>query len=74
MGVSGKCHVPAAIYPPERIPSTHWIRRWAGLTAGLYTEARKEWSVPAGDRTLVVRSVVRHYTDCPPSKYMVYII
>jgi hypothetical protein len=39
-GVSVRRHAPAAIYPRERKPSTHWIGGWAGITAGLEKEVR----------------------------------
>jgi len=63
MGVSGQRHAPAALYPRERTPGTHWIGGWVGLRAGLDTEARGKSFASAGDRTLVVQSVVRHCTD-----------
>jgi hypothetical protein len=40
MGVSNKHHAPAALYPKERAPNTHWIGGRVGLTACLDTEAR----------------------------------
>jgi hypothetical protein len=40
-GVSGQLYAPAALYPRERTPVTHWIGRWVGLRAGLDTEARE---------------------------------
>jgi hypothetical protein len=40
MGMNGKRHSPAALYPRERTPGTHWIGGWVGLCAGLDTEAR----------------------------------
>jgi hypothetical protein len=42
MGVSGQHHVPAALYPEERTPGTHWIGGWVGPRAGLDIGARKE--------------------------------
>jgi len=42
MGVSGQRHAPAALYPRERTPGTHWIGGWVGLRAGLDTEAREK--------------------------------
>jgi hypothetical protein len=35
MGVSGQRHAPAALYPGERTPGTHWIGHWVGPRAGL---------------------------------------
>jgi hypothetical protein len=39
MGVSGQRHAPAALYPQERTPDTHWTGGWVGPRAGLDTEA-----------------------------------
>jgi hypothetical protein len=63
MGVSGQYHTPAAIYPREVTPGNHWIGGWEGLRAGLDKEASGKSFVCARDRTPVVQSVVRHYTD-----------
>jgi hypothetical protein len=41
-GVSGQRHGPAALYPGERVPDTHWTGVWVGLRAGLNTEAREK--------------------------------
>jgi hypothetical protein len=63
-GVSGQSHAAAALYPRERTFCTHWIGGWVGLRARLDTEAReKKTSFSVEDRTPVVQSVVRHYTD-----------
>jgi hypothetical protein len=65
MGVSGQHHAPAALYPGERTPGTHWRGGWVGPRAGLDTEVRGKilchcrGSNP--DRP-VVQPVVRHYT------------
>jgi len=40
MGVSGQRQAPAALYPRERTPGTHWIGGWVGPRAGPNTEAR----------------------------------
>jgi hypothetical protein len=42
MGVSGQHHAPAALYPRERTPGTHWIGGWLGLRAGLDAGARRK--------------------------------
>jgi hypothetical protein len=60
-GVNGQRHAPAALYHRERTSGTHWTGHWAGFRAGLDTEA--------GDRTPVVQSEVRHYTDCTNLNY-----
>jgi hypothetical protein len=49
--------------PWERTHSTHWIGGWVVLRVGLDTEARGKSFASATDRTPVVHSVVRHYTD-----------
>jgi hypothetical protein len=49
--------------PRERSPTTHWIGGCVGPGASLDTEARGKSSVSAGDQTMVVQSVVRHYID-----------
>jgi hypothetical protein len=50
--------------PGERTPGTHWIGGWVSLKAGLDTETGEKKSFSsARDRTPVVQSVVRHYTD-----------
>jgi hypothetical protein len=46
MGVSGQHHVPAALYPGERIPGTHCTGGWVGLRAGLDTDARRKILCP----------------------------
>jgi hypothetical protein len=61
--VSGQRHAPAAHYPREKTLGTHRRRRWVGLRAGLDTEATGNPFTSAGDRTPVVQSVVKHYTD-----------
>jgi hypothetical protein len=66
MGVSGQHHAPAALYPGERTPGTHWTGGWVGPKAGLDTEDRGKILRPCRgsnpDRP-VVQPVVRHYTD-----------
>jgi hypothetical protein len=65
-GVSGQRHAPAALYPRERNPGTHWIGGCVGLRVGLDTEdSRQILCLCQGqnpDRS-VVQSVVKHYTD-----------
>jgi hypothetical protein len=38
--VSVQRYAPAALYPQEMTPGTHWTGGWVGLRAGLDTEAR----------------------------------
>jgi hypothetical protein len=40
MGVRGQRHAPAALYPGERAPGTHWIGDWVGPRAVLDAGAR----------------------------------
>jgi hypothetical protein len=64
MGVSGQHHTLAALYPRGKDPGTHCTGGWVGPRAGLDAGARgKQSSASVGDRTPVVQSVVRHYTD-----------
>jgi hypothetical protein len=46
MGVSGQRHAPAALYPGERTPGTHWIGGWVGTRAGLDAGARRKILCP----------------------------
>jgi hypothetical protein len=65
MGVSDQHHAPAALYPGERIPGTHWTGGWVGPRAGLNTEDRGKILCPCRGSNLVrpvVQPVVRHYT------------
>jgi hypothetical protein len=47
-GVSGQRHAPAALFPGERTPGTHWTGLWVGPRAGLDTEAGRKILCPAG--------------------------
>jgi hypothetical protein len=46
MGVSSQCHAPAALYPEERTPGTHWIGGWVDSRAGLEAGARRKILCP----------------------------
>jgi hypothetical protein len=63
MGASGQHHAPVAICPREMTLAS--IVQEAGLASELVWTQRLEekYSASAGDRTPVVQSVVRHYTD-----------
>jgi hypothetical protein len=63
-GVSGQCHLPACSLPPGKEPPVH-IGQEAGWASQLvWTQRLEETSfASAGDRTPIVQSVVRHYTD-----------
>jgi hypothetical protein len=66
MEVSGQRHAPAALYPRERTPGTHWTGGWVGSRAGLDKEARGKILYPCLGLNLdllVAQSVARHYTD-----------
>jgi hypothetical protein len=63
MGVSSQRHARPHFTPGKRTPTTNWIGGWVDLRAGLDTDATKKYFTSAGDRTPVVQSVVRHYTD-----------
>jgi hypothetical protein len=51
-GVSGQRHAPAALYPRERNPGTHWTGGWVGSKAGLDTEVRGKISCLCQGSTL----------------------
>jgi hypothetical protein len=64
MGVSGQHDAPAALFPRGKVPPvpTGQEARWAPepvWAQGLETNS----SASVGDRTPIVQSVVRHYTD-----------
>lgn len=59
MGMSGQLHIPAALYPQEKDPSTHRTR--GGVAWTQMPEDKS--SAPVRDRTLVVQYVVSQYTD-----------
>jgi hypothetical protein len=62
MGMSGQHHAPAALYPGERTPGTHWT----GWTQRLEEKS----SASVGDWTPVIQSIVRHYTDWATSAHL----
>jgi hypothetical protein len=65
MGVSGRSHAPAALYPrgKDPPPPVPIVQEAGWASEPVWTERIKEKSLaPAGDRTPVVQSVVRHYT------------
>jgi hypothetical protein len=64
MGVSGQHHAPAALYPrgeDPRHPSDRGLSGTQSRSGRKRLEEKSSASV--GDRTPVVQSVVRHYTD-----------
>jgi hypothetical protein len=67
-GVSGQRHAPAALYPRERTPVTHWIGGWVGLRPGLDTDAREKilcfcWESNSG-RSVCIQTLL---TELPGS-------
>jgi hypothetical protein len=66
MGMSSQRHTPAAFYPRERTPDTHWTAGLVDPRSGLDTEVRRKILCPCRGSNLdrpVVQSVARHYTD-----------
>jgi hypothetical protein len=64
MRVSGQRHSPAALYPQERTPGTHWTGGWVGHPEPVWMQRLEEKSsASVGDRNPDVQSVVSHYTD-----------
>jgi hypothetical protein len=55
-GVSGQRHTPAALYPRERIQSTHCTGRWMGPRAALDTEVRGKILCHCRDRISIAQS------------------
>jgi hypothetical protein len=45
-GVSGQRHAPAALYPRERTPGTHFTGGWVGLRSRMDTEVRGKILLP----------------------------
>jgi hypothetical protein len=46
MGVNSQRHAPAALYPREKTPGTHWIGGWVGPRAGLDAGAGRQSLCP----------------------------
>jgi hypothetical protein len=64
MGVSGQHHVPAILYLWGKEPGTHGTGGWVGLIVYLDTGYREDpFFASAVDRTPVIQSVVKHYTN-----------
>jgi hypothetical protein len=66
MGMSGQRHAPASLCPRERIPVAHCTGGWVSTRAGLDIKARGKDLRLCRDRTPIVQSVDRQYTDRAP--------
>jgi hypothetical protein len=69
MMMSGERHVPAALYPLERTPGTHWTggRRFLQLVQRQRLQEKHVTST--GDRTPLVQSVITHCAEVPQITY-----
>jgi hypothetical protein len=64
MGVSGQRHTPAALLPPRKVPLVPIWQEAGWAPEPVWTKRLEEKSFAfVGDRTPVVQSLVRHYTD-----------
>jgi hypothetical protein len=73
-GGEGPASLPWHFTPGERPPSTHCIRSWVGLRAGLEAMKYEKWPGHAENRMPVVQPIVRQYTDrAMPAIKVVYI-
>jgi hypothetical protein len=64
MGVSGQCHASAALYPGGKGPPVPIVQEAGWAPEPVWTQRLEDKSSAfVGDRTLVVQSVVRQYTD-----------
>jgi hypothetical protein len=75
MWVSGHRNAPAALYPRERTPGTHWTGGWVGPRAVRDTKARRNILCPCRGSKLdrpVVQSGARHtkLTELPSSHFL----
>jgi hypothetical protein len=48
---------------PRLTPGTHWTGGWVDPRASMDTGWRRNPFASARDQTLIVKSIVRHYTD-----------
>jgi hypothetical protein len=74
MGVSGQYHAPAELYSRGNDPPVPTVQEAGWAPKPVRTQRLEEKSsASVGDRTSVVQSVVRHYTDWAtpaPSTYI----
>jgi hypothetical protein len=77
MGVSGQRHAPAALLPTgKRTPPVPIVQEAGWAPEPVWTQRLEEKSfAPAGDRTPIAQSVVRHYTAWanPAPKMLLYL-
>jgi hypothetical protein len=74
MGVSGQRHAPAALLPPGKEPPVPIGQEAGWAPEPVWTQRIEEKSfAPAGDRTPVVKPVVRHYTAWATRLLMAYL-
>jgi hypothetical protein len=63
MGVSGQRHAPAALLPPRKGPPVPIVQEAGWAPEPVWTQRLEEKSfAPAGDRTPIAQSIVRHHT------------
>jgi hypothetical protein len=64
MGVSGQRHAPAALYPWGKNPPVPIVQEAGWAPEPVWTQRlQKKFSASVGDRSPVVQTAVRHYTD-----------
>jgi hypothetical protein len=64
MGVNGQHHAPAALCPRGKDPPVPIVQEVGWAPESVWTQRLEEKSsLPVGDLTSIVQSVVRHYTD-----------
>jgi hypothetical protein len=64
MGVNGQRHAPAALYPQGKDPPVPIVQEAGWASELVWTQRiQKKSFASVEDRTPVVQSVVRHYTN-----------
>jgi hypothetical protein len=71
--MSGQSHAPAALYPRGKDPRYPFVQEAGWAPVPVWTQRLQEKSfASAGDRNLVIQSVVRHFADwATPAPYMI---
>jgi hypothetical protein len=54
---------PVRVSPRERASGTHWIGGWVGPRTGRDAMEQRTIFAPAGNRTLVIKSIALRYTN-----------